>query len=37
MLDHGANLLQIYTGFIYRGPALLRELVEICRVTGKPR
>jgi dihydroorotate dehydrogenase len=37
MLDHGANLLQIYTGFIYRGPALLRELVEICRLTGKPQ
>ncbi len=35
MLDHGASLLQIYTGFIYRGPALLRELVEMCGVAGK--
>lgn len=26
MLDAGASLLQIYTGFIYRGPALLRSL-----------
>lgn len=24
----GASLLQIYTGFIYRGPALVREIVE---------
>ncbi|ALO46484.1 quinone-dependent dihydroorotate dehydrogenase [Pseudohongiella spirulinae] len=27
-LDAGASLLQIYTGFIYRGPALVREIVE---------
>jgi len=27
-LDAGASLVQIYTGFIYRGPALLREIVE---------
>jgi dihydroorotate dehydrogenase len=26
MLESGADLLQIYTGFIYRGPALVREL-----------
>ncbi|MEM9688146.1 MAG: quinone-dependent dihydroorotate dehydrogenase [Pseudomonadota bacterium] len=25
-LDAGADLLQLYTGFIYRGPALVREL-----------
>jgi dihydroorotate dehydrogenase len=24
----GAQLLQVYTGFIYRGPALIREIVE---------
>jgi dihydroorotate dehydrogenase len=24
----GASLLQIYTGFIYRGPALIKEIVE---------
>lgn len=27
-LDAGASLVQIYTGFIYRGPALIREIVE---------
>jgi dihydroorotate dehydrogenase len=26
MLDAGASLLQIYTGYVYRGPALVREL-----------
>ncbi len=26
MLDAGADLLQVYTGFIYRGPALVSEL-----------
>ena len=29
MLEHGADLLQIYTGFIYRGPALIRELAAL--------
>jgi dihydroorotate dehydrogenase len=24
----GAQLLQIYTGYIYRGPGLLREIVD---------
>ena len=24
----GANLLQLYTGFVYRGPSLLREIME---------
>jgi dihydroorotate dehydrogenase len=27
-IDAGADLLQIYTGYIYRGPALVREIVE---------
>jgi len=27
-LDAGAQLLQIYTGYIYRGPDVLREIVE---------
>ena len=27
-LDAGAELVQIYTGLIYKGPALVRELVE---------
>jgi dihydroorotate dehydrogenase len=26
MLDAGASLVQLYTGFIYRGPALVREI-----------
>jgi dihydroorotate dehydrogenase len=29
MLEAGANLLQIYTGFIYRGPALVRALARL--------
>lgn len=29
LLDQGADLLQIYTGFIYRGPALIRELARL--------
>lgn len=27
-LEAGASLVQIYTGFIYRGPALVREIAE---------
>lgn len=27
-MDAGANLLQCYTGFIYRGPALLKEIIQ---------
>jgi dihydroorotate dehydrogenase len=27
-IEAGAQLLQIYTGFVYRGPALLREIVD---------
>jgi dihydroorotate dehydrogenase len=29
MLEHGADLLQVYTGFIYRGPTLVRELARL--------
>ena len=29
LLTSGADLLQIYTGFIYRGPALIRELAAL--------
>jgi dihydroorotate dehydrogenase len=25
----GAQLIQLYTGFIYRGPQLLREIVQV--------
>lgn len=28
-LDNGASLVQIYTGFIYHGPALVKECAEI--------
>jgi dihydroorotate dehydrogenase len=27
-LDMGATLVQIYTGLIYRGPALVKEIVK---------
>jgi dihydroorotate dehydrogenase len=29
MLEQGASLLQVYTGFIYRGPVLIRELAAL--------
>jgi dihydroorotate dehydrogenase len=29
MLAAGADLLQVYTGFLYRGPALIRELAAL--------
>jgi dihydroorotate dehydrogenase len=28
-LDAGAQLLQVYTGYVYRGPGLLREIAEL--------
>lgn len=28
MLDAGANLIQLYTGLVYRGPGLVREIVD---------
>jgi dihydroorotate dehydrogenase len=27
-LEAGAQLLQVYTGYVYRGPGLLREIVQ---------
>jgi dihydroorotate dehydrogenase len=27
-IEAGAALLQLYTGFVYRGPGLLREIAE---------
>ena len=30
-LDAGASLVQIYSGMIYRGPALIRESIQACR------
>ena len=28
-IESGASLVQIYTGFIYRGPGLIREIVGV--------
>ncbi len=36
MFDAGASLLQIYTGLIYAGPALLRELAGAAPVVAPP-
>ncbi|MCX8145540.1 MAG: quinone-dependent dihydroorotate dehydrogenase [Azovibrio sp.] len=33
--DAGASLVQLYTGFIYRGPALVREVAESLRLRGQ--
>ncbi|MFH1604725.1 MAG: quinone-dependent dihydroorotate dehydrogenase [Pseudomonadota bacterium] len=30
----GASLVQIYTGFIYRGPALIGEILRACAASG---
>jgi dihydroorotate dehydrogenase len=27
--DAGASLVQIYTGFVYRGPQLIREIASL--------
>ncbi len=37
MVKHGADLVQIYTGFIYRGPALIRRARRalVCGVDHK--
>jgi dihydroorotate dehydrogenase len=34
--DAGADLLQLYTGLIYRGPALVRELLDRLDVKASP-
>jgi hypothetical protein len=34
-LDAGAKLVQLYTGFIYRGPELIKEAVEACQCTAR--
>jgi dihydroorotate dehydrogenase len=33
-LEMGAALVQIYTGFVYRGPALIREIATAARTKG---
>ena len=35
-LEAGANLVQIYTGLIYRGPALVRDVALALKQTSKP-
>ena len=35
-LDAGASLVQIYTGFIYRGPGLIRDIARIWNAPGNP-
>ncbi|MEO7031241.1 MAG: quinone-dependent dihydroorotate dehydrogenase [Herbaspirillum sp.] len=35
-LDAGASLVQLYTGLIYRGPALVRECVDALRTKSEP-
>jgi dihydroorotate dehydrogenase len=34
-VEAGADLVQFYTGFIYRGPALIAECVEAIRAAGR--
>jgi dihydroorotate dehydrogenase len=36
-LDAGAQLLQVYTGYVYRGPALLRQILGPARPDEAPR
>jgi dihydroorotate dehydrogenase len=31
LIDAGASLVQLYTGFIYHGPALVRQCVKVTR------
>jgi dihydroorotate dehydrogenase len=35
-LEAGADLVQVYTGFIYRGPELVREAALAMRGTRRP-
>jgi dihydroorotate dehydrogenase len=36
MFDAGASLVQLYTGFVYHGPALVRQIARAVR-EGRPR
>ena len=36
MLDAGADLLQLYTGFIYRGPGLVADLNAAIAASDRP-
>ena len=35
MLDAGASLVEIYTGFIYEGPALIKNIIKYLETAGK--
>jgi dihydroorotate dehydrogenase len=35
MLDAGASLVEIYTGFIYEGPALVKKIIRHLENTQK--
>ena len=35
MLDAGASLLQLYTGFIYQGPAIARQIARGLLLEGQ--
>jgi dihydroorotate dehydrogenase len=37
LLDAGASLLQIYTGFVYAGPALVQELNQLTPARASER
>ena len=34
-MDSGADLLQFYSGFIYKGPGLVRDLNEALRTRAR--
>ena len=35
MLDAGASLVEIYSGFIYEGPALIKNIIKYLETAGK--
>ena len=35
MIDAGASLIQVYSGFIYKGPGLVRDLNEALRTRAR--
>ena len=35
MLDAGASLVEIYTGFIYEGPALIKNIIKYLETPSK--
>jgi dihydroorotate dehydrogenase len=35
MLDAGASLVEIYTGFIYEGPALVKNIIKFLENDAK--